>query len=400
MNILYVTNACSEEEYDLLFQNIKKEGLQNQKFNNLFIKGFSKNGCEISVLSSRPVFVHLHPHKWFKSKKEVVDNIKYNYIPFFNISKLRGLSTYFFIKKEIKKWIKSNSNGVIVCDILNYVLVKAISKVIKGKSVKLVSIVTDLPEMIAYKNLKRLNHHNNLIYNSDYFILLSKYMGEKINPNKKPEIIVEGFCDINMDKVDNTLKNKYDKKVVMYAGLLHGKYGIANLVKAFDQLTLEDIELHIYGTGDWEEELKQYCDKNDKIKFFGTKDNSYVVNEQLKATLLVNPRPTNEDFVYYSFPSKNMEYMASGTPMLTTNLPSIPEEYKEYCFVAKGFGVDELKSELETILSKTPKELNDFGNKAKKWVLKNKNNRVQAEKVYHWLVYQEVEKNNENNMAM
>ena len=54
------------------------------------------------------------------------------------------------------------------------------------------------------------------------------------------------------------------------------------------------------------------------------------VAEELKATLLVNPRPTTEEFTIYSFPSKNMEYMASGTPLLTTKLPGMPEEYHQY----------------------------------------------------------------------
>ena len=34
--------------------------------------------------------------------------------------------------------------------------------------------------------------------------------------------------------------------------------------------------------------------------------NDRVVEEQLRATLLVNPRPTTEAFTKYSFPSKNM----------------------------------------------------------------------------------------------
>ena len=36
-----------------------------------------------------------------------------------------------------------------------------------------------------------------------------------------------------------------------------------------------------------------------------------IVKEEKKSTLLVNPRFTNEEYTKYSFPSKNMEYMAS-----------------------------------------------------------------------------------------
>ena len=59
------------------------------------------------------------------------------------------------------------------------------------------------------------------------------------------------------------------------------------------------------------------CSKKDnRIVFKGMVPNKIVVEDQLKATLLVNPRPSIGEFTRYSFPSKNMEYMVSGTPMV------------------------------------------------------------------------------------
>lgn len=64
------------------------------------------------------------------------------------------------------------------------------------------------------------------------------------------------------------------------------------------------------------------------VRYFGVVANEIVVQEQLEATLLVNLRPTNEEYTKYSFPLKNMEYMVFSTPVPTTCLRDMHEEYK------------------------------------------------------------------------
>jgi glycosyltransferase involved in cell wall biosynthesis len=113
--------------------------------------------------------------------------------------------------------------------------------------------------------------------------------------------------------------------------------------------------------------------------------NKIVVQDQLAATLLINPRPTNEEFTKFSFPSKNMEYMVSGTPMITTQLPGMPKEYHPYVFLFEGESVEGMKNSLKNILSKSKEELHQFGQEAKKFVLTNKNNQIQAHRILQFL---------------
>ena len=47
----------------------------------------------------------------------------------------------------------------------------------------------------------------------------------------------------------------------------------------------------------------------------------------------MNPRFTGAEYTLYSFPSKNIEYMVSGTPVITTRLAGIPDDYYPYVFV-------------------------------------------------------------------
>ena len=74
--------------------------------------------------------------------------------------------------------------------------------------------------------------------------------------------------------------------------------------------------------------------------------------------------------------------MVSGVPLLTTRLPGIPQEYFEFVHIFKEETIDGYRESMEMILDVPPNELNLFGARAKKFILENKNNRMQAEKFY------------------
>ena len=179
----------------------------------------------------------------------------------------------------------------------------------------------------------------------------------------------------------NKLEDKYEEKVIIYAGALYEKYGVKSLIEAFIEVKDKDARLWLFGDGDLVNEMNTYQEKDSRVKYFGVVPNEYVVREQLKATLLVNPRPSIEEFTKYSFPSKNMEYMASGTPVLTTPLQGMPKEYNDHVYLFEDETVEGMIKTLTTILSKDKTELHEKGIRAKEFVLKEKNNVVQAEKI-------------------
>ena len=85
---------------------------------------------------------------------------------------------------------------------------------------------------------------------------------------------------------------------------------------------------------------------NEKIKYFGVIDFESILLRQKNTDLLINPRPSIDEYTKYSFPSKIMEYMASGTPVLTTKLSGIPMEYYDYYILLKMKPLIELKNQL------------------------------------------------------
>ena len=208
--------------------------------------------------------------------------------------------------------------------------------------------------------------------------MLSEQMKKRLNP-KKPAIVLEGHVDSDLKMAVNSIEGKYPQKVCLYAGSLHRKNGIEKLVKAFSAADIKGAELHIYGDGDYAEELK--ASNNKHVKYFGKAPNSIVVDEEVKATLLINPRPTDAEFTKYSFPSKNLEYMASGTPLLTTRLPGMPKEHFEYVYLFDDETVEGMSRTLKEVLSKPERELHQKGMDAKQYVMEGKTEKAQAKKI-------------------
>lgn len=259
--------------------------------------------------------------------------------------------------------------------------------------VRSVAIVTDIPNYLQDYTVKKKTIIKSLFYNLyrvvcnyfmyryDYYIVLTEQMNELVNPSKKPHIVIEGMVDTSMTTVPNELKNKYKDKVIIYAGALYEKYGVKKLIEAFTRLKHKNARLWLYGSGDIDKEIRKYEKADPRIKYFGVVSNELVVQEQLKATLLVNPRPSKEEFTKYSFPSKNMEYMVSGTPILTTPLQGMPQEYNDFVYLFKDETIEGMEKTLDYILEKSKEELHEKGLKAKEFVLKNKSNDIQAAKI-------------------
>lgn len=99
----------------------------------------------------------------------------------------------------------------------------------------------------------------------------------------------------------------------------------------------------------------------------------------------MNVRNPKDDFTAYSFPSKTIEYMSSGTPLLTSRLPGIPQAYFDCCYTISGNDVAEIKSALETIMGYSDEVRRDMGKRARAYIYENKTAFRQAERVLNFI---------------
>ena len=384
MRIIYVNRGASPTRFaSYLKKYDNRLQQQGQKYNQLLMEGLAQQGAEVISLSTRPINRAITKQKYFKGERECECGIEYRYIPFFNMKFLRELSVFFGVFFRILFSKGRKKDTVVVCDALNVAATMGALPAAALRGYKTVGIVTDVPCHLSYSQKISRNQKINLWLMKKFksYLLLTEQMSEVVNPKKCPYVVMEGHADLAMAELENTLENKNPKKICLYAGSIMKIYGIENLVRGFVKANVPDSELHIYGSGDYEKELLTLASEHNSVKYMGMAPNSEIVKAEIEATLLINPRPAGEDYTKYSFPSKNMEYMASGTPVLTTNLPGMPKDHLEHVYLIEDESADGIATVLTQILTKTPEELWEKGSAAKEFILKEKNNVKQAKKL-------------------
>ncbi len=399
MNIIYLSSSCSEKKFsDLVNKGITKKLPQAQKYHRLMMEGIAQ--CidgSITSISAYPVNREWSKRWFFSKESETINNIHYVYNAFINFAVLRQLTRIISAKREIKKIIRGNDENIIICDVLNQSLAKAAYSCGKRYGVPVVGIVTDVPGCTSGARRKNYSFFRRKISEFaernakrniskyDAYLLLTEAMNKVVNKFNKPYIVLEGHSDAKMRDVPNNVCDKSVPKVAMYAGGIHKEFGVKMLVNAFIAGGFNNWELHIYGDGNYQNELNLLTKQYSSVKYFGTKPNEFIVQQQLKASLLLNPRLTDAEYVKYSFPSKTMECMASGTPLCTTKLPGMPEEYYPYVYLFDKETEEGMLDTLRNILNKSNDELHEFGFNAKDFVLKEKDNISQARKLIDFI---------------
>lgn len=380
MNILYGFSNCSYRKYNELFQNASVMVLQQaQKYHSLMTRGLSENGQNVLCLSGLPINRDVTKSLYTVGGNDEENGVKYHYFGAINLPGLRQI--FIFVKAFLYTLFKRNID-IAICDILNLSVLIGIFCACRLRKIPVVGIVTDVPGKLADPGdsiskcidsffMKRMGA----------YILLTQQMNSVVNIGNKPFVVIEGQVDSSMDQLPNYVTKKAVPKVLMYAGSIKKIYGIKKLTESFISANIPDWVLHVYGDGDFRDELIDICQNHPNIEYKGIKLNQEIVEAELEASMLVNPRPTDEEYVKYSFPSKNMEYLVSGTPVLTTRLPGIPDEYLDYIYVFDNETVDGMARTLATILPTDTDTLQKKGQLAKDFVLKKKNQKYQAEKV-------------------
>lgn len=378
-----------EENYRRNTRNTMQDAANALQWN--LYEGLCSNLNErISLFNVLPVdsFPQYYRFPFVTNKKIEQDGFN---IGFCNIKFIRNYAKTARVYKEIKKWCKQNQEKkVLFVYTLSHPLLKAICRVKREFPNLLVcAIVADLPNMSSLleksSRLRKLfvqkqsDSAYQLIREIDCFVLLTKQMAEYMDLHQ-PFCVVEGIVDEFSENV--SLSQGEDvEKVIMYSGTLHKRFGVLHLVDAFSKNKDENFRLVLCGIGDGEEEICKAVEKDSRICFLGQLKRNEVLELQRQATVLVNPRMGNESFTKYSFPSKTMEYLASGVPVVAYKLEGIPDEYDSFIQYPQNNTVIELTKTLEMVCSMEKSQRDKIGEAAKSFVTKEKNKYAQTKKI-------------------
>lgn len=387
----------------MFFENSKEDVIVNaidapQNAANLlqwnYIKGLSSNLEHLPIDIINAYFVGWYPKHYKKCviKKEIINvNTQGSVVEvgFINFPILNTITKKIEIKKEIKKWINRNDLNKRI--IISYGFfeenIEALSyaKHLDDK-IETAIIIPDLPEFMSqnsrFDKVKKIMA--NKIYHFfnrrkkyiDAYALITVQMASKLNVSNY--VIIEGM-------VDDHEENEEGKEILfmerpfifMYSGGLYESVGIKKMMMAYEKIE-NDCQLWIFGDGELRKYIENIAARNTSVKYFGVVPQKDVQKIQKQVDCLINPREDNE-FTKYSFPSKNMEYLLSGTPVIAKRLEGMPIEYKDYIYEFDTY--ENLMEVMMRVLSKEKSELQEKGQRARKFVLEQKNRTIQTKKL-------------------
>lgn len=397
MKIFHLGAACGHSEFEEIVSSSKIAPSRSaQNFESAFLNGLARQDGVDFVANS---FYSIAPfpkgcYLKIKGHKEKIEDCKINILPMINLLFIKQLCMSVVIRRRLTAWLKQNSEETEKCVTL-YGLYPAtageILKVCNKYHCKVFAFVTDAPRMMySYAIGKsKLKCFLQNIYKKkaiklqskfDGYIFITEAMSKEIAPGK-PFTVLEVICDEHIFDEVSCVKDK--KKAIMYAGTLNKLFGIEHILDSFDKLN-GDYQLWLFGDGDMSEIIKEKSNSDQRIKYFGRCNRKTVLEYEKRASLLVNIRDTCDEYTRFSFPSKMIEYMLSGTPMLTTKLPGIPCEYFEYVYVADNTDSRYLARLISDILL-DEKKLEEMGEKAKQFVQNNKTATLGAKKVLSFI---------------
>ncbi len=345
-NVLFLGGVFAKEnEAEVIVQSKKGVEFSANQMQIKLIKGL-RNKIEMQVISAP--FIGCYPNRsgifWFHGFN--VPQTSYSYVPFCNLWGFRNISRSYSLKRALRDFVtcKNTDKLIVVYSVHDPFLSAASYAKKKDSAIRICLIAPDLPQYmnlevkksLCYKIFKHIDIYSikKHLKNIDSVVVLTNEMVTALKLENIPHMVQEGvITDISNARLNIGEKANEDELVkIVYTGKLYDKFGIRNLIDAFMTINKSNYRLILCGDGD----AADYALKNSKIDkrilYKGQVSPSKAQEYISEATVLVNPRPNNEEYTRYSFPSKTIEYLLSGKPVVAYALDGMPANYRKFIF--------------------------------------------------------------------
>lgn len=391
MEVAYVGSVVPTE----MGRGTRAFSVAGNKFQvNLLAELQQLHGRPLRVLSQRPVaaFPEERP-VLFGRRDERLDagDVDATLVPFVNVPVAKEMSLAASFFTGLMRW-SSGLNGarrvMLVYNVFSPVAmsVLAAARITGARSV---AIVADLPyDVYSFRGAKGVLERMDLagqlraLKRFSGLVVLTPHIAADLAPGV-PSLVVEGGVD-PAELACPCRPPAGEERAVLYSGALNAINGIEPMLQAFARLRGADWRLWVYGDGPLRGRVEAAAAVDGRIRYFGTAPNAEVRRAQRAATVLLNPRPTAQRIARYTFPSKLLEYMGSGTPVVSTALPGIPDDYHAHLELAPETA-EGLADALERVAGWPAAQRACRGSGAREFVLRNKSWASQARRVHEFI---------------
>lgn len=219
----------------------------------------------------------------------------------------------------------------------------------------------------------------------DGLLTFSIYVAKDLNYNKPFIRIDPGIQESDFEDSQGS-QNIDHEHALLFSGVLSERNGLKLLLDAFAQVRDSSLHLWISGRGEMRPYVEDAIKHDPRICFWGFVERCELFKIMQRSTVLVNPRPAGLPEHRYNFPSKIIEYLAVGRPVISTASSDVAQEYGNYLILLDEETPQKFAQLIEAVFTKSEPELDLIGSRGRQYVLAEKNWHVLSRRVYDFLI--------------
>lgn len=171
---------------------------------------------------------------------------------------------------------------------------------------------------------------------------------------------------------------------VVFAGALERYNGVDVMLDAVARLPMPELRLHVAGQGRLREAVEDAARRDDRVVYHGLLDMEGLARLYAEGDLLINHRSDRRLDSRYVFPSKLIEYLASGLPVISSQFRSLPDEYLPYLNLVEDESPEALARAITGVMEH-PGEARARAAAGQQFVLREKTWRAQGRRIRAFL---------------
>ena len=363
MKIVYFTTAQTEKDYRTFIEQWRIAlNASNQNFHNKLIRSLAINN-EVHVISIRPFSISKMKVAKLPSETKKEDNVTWHYLERSGGKILRSLT----IVPQVKKILKSIdlSDAIFITDTINPSASGTVNKINKKLNRPVIGICTDSPSNISGTKRSYTLYLLEQASNYQGYIALTEGLNYLFNPDGKPSYILEGVVENRTFPKTNEIRPDY----LFFGGAMMERYGMYQLIEAYKILNPKDIELYVCGHHLDKNQYKEAVKGYPRIKYLGLLPMNKVMEYEHRALACVNPRPFTEDLDRFSIPSKTLEYMSMGVPVISVKNSILMEKFPDEVIWLESANESDIVHGIKQLLNMSYEERDVLAQKARTRVL-------------------------------
>jgi glycosyltransferase involved in cell wall biosynthesis len=367
-------------------------------FQYQLIVGLFNNGiADIEVFSARPIAPFPRSStRWISPRRERFKSIAVRLLPFPNLTPLKQIVIGLEVLGCLVGW-GWRKRGLRSRVVLTYnlsvppgIFTLLGARLAGAKAVVSVNDIYVSGKTVRPSVLRRIDVRLQrwLLPRFDGHLAVSDQIAADFFPGRSYVRVEGGVDDVFLERTrrtDNTPGEAVAPFVMAYAGEVDRTNGIPLLLEALHIAQRDDFKLRIAGSGPLRSSVEDAARQDPRIEYLGVLDPEGVATLYRSADVLLNIRLTKAMDTRYFFPSKLIEYLASGIPTITTNVAHVESEFDGLVYVLHDESPEGLVGLLSQVASTSRLERLAVAQKARAYVERYKTWDAQAAKVADYI---------------